>query len=101
LQKSSKYIEMKAKSKFLDLLERVVKEDDATGSTITTDPATATQASDQATAAQATSGQKNADAIKAANTALLAAIKAHPELNGDVTKLSDPNFIKNLTTTTT
>jgi len=100
LQKSSKYIEMKAKSKFLDLLERVVKEDDATG-TITTDPATATQASDQATAAQATSGQKNADAIKAANTALLAAIKAHPELNGDVTKLSDPNFIKNLTTTTT
>jgi len=90
---------MKAKSKFLQVLETALKEDGQTGQ-ITNDPSTATKASDQATVAQQTSGQKNADAIKAANTALLAAIKAHPELNGDVTKLASPDFIKSLTSTT-
>jgi len=90
------------KSKFLKVLETALKEDGITGTTsgITNDPQSAINTSNQAATVQQTSGQKNADAIKAANTALLAAIKAHPELNGDVTKLASPDFIKSLTSTT-
>ena len=101
---------VKSKSKFLMALEAALKEDgitptssttNSTTGAITTDPNSATTAATTAATAQQASGQQNAAAIKAANAALLAAVKAHPELNGDITKLSNPDFLKTLNTATT
>ena len=86
---------MKAKSKFLTVLERALKEDDTTGA-ITTDPNSATKASTLASTAQQASGQASATAIQQANIALKAALDAHPEINGDYTKLGDPALAQTL-----
>ena len=88
---------VKSKSRFLKVLENALKEDGTTATAPTNDPNVVQQTAQQAATAQQTSGQQNAAAVTAANNALLAAIKAHPELNGDISKLSDPTFIQNLT----
>lgn len=88
------------KSKFLEALDRVMKETDGytaatTGTGTTQDPEQAAAATAGA-AQQAGTAEKNA--INAANKAFLAAVQTHPLLKGDLNKLN-PDFIKTLQTT--
>jgi len=91
------------KSKFLEALERVMKETDGSYTMGTTGMGNTEQ--DPEKAAQATAGvvqqagTKEKEAIAAANRAFLAAISTHPSLKGDLSKLT-PDFIKTLQQTT-
>ena len=91
------------KSKFLEALDRVMKEVDGAYTQTTTGTGGAQQDPTQAAAAAAgaaqQAGQKEKDAINAANKAFLAAVQNHPTLKGDLAKIN-PDFIKALSTTT-
>ena len=95
---------MKSKSKFLEALDRVVKEMDAaygttaTIGTTTGAPTDPEQAGQAAATAATDAGAKEKAAIAAANKAFLAAITNHPTLKGDMSKIT-PDFIKSLQTT--
>jgi hypothetical protein len=90
------------KSKFLEALDRVVKEMDGPYTQAAVGSGGATQDPEQAAAAAAgaaqQAGTKEKDALNAANKAFLAAVQTHPLLKGDLNKL-DTNFIKSLQTT--
>jgi len=91
------------KNKFLEALERVMKEVDPGYTQPTTGTGGTAQDPEQAAASAAgaaqQAGQKEKDAINAANKAFLAAVQNHPMLKGDLAKLN-PDFIKTLQTTT-
>ncbi|NBP70462.1 MAG: hypothetical protein EBR30_00720 [Cytophagia bacterium] len=93
---------MKSKSKFLEALDRVMKETDGAYSSATIGTTTGTttdpeQAGQAAATAATDAGTKEKAAIAAANKAFLAAITNHPTLKGDLTKIT-PDFIKTLQT---
>lgn len=90
------------KSKFLEALEKVVKEMDGPYTQAAVGSGGAQQDPEQTAAAVAgaaqQAGTKEKDAINAANKAFLAAIQSHPLLKGDLNKLN-PDFIKSLQAT--
>jgi len=90
------------KSKFMEALDRVMKEVDGAYTTSTTGTGGTTQDPEQAAAAAAgaaqQAGTKEKEAINAANKAFLAAVQTHPMLKGDLAKIN-PDFIKTLQTT--
>lgn len=90
------------KSKFLEALNRVMKEVDGGYTVATTGTGGTAQDPEQAAAAAAgaaqQAGTKEKEALNAANKAFLAAVQTHPALKGDLTKIN-PDFIKNLQTT--